>query len=259
VVPRKASVWYYFREADYPHVMELWHMADDMAKGAALMTGTTLKSSRVLGSAWAGHFNRPIAEAAYENIKKVGLPQWTNADQKLALSIQREIHVPENGMANKLEDMGAPAAATQTENEIALGPRGGGSDDIGDISWNVPTITLRYPANIRGLPGHNWANAIAMATPIAHKGVIAGAKVQAMTMLDLILHPELVDKAWDYFRNVQTKDVKYQSFLRPDDKPVELNRSTMQQFREQMRKMYYDPAKYDTYLEQLGIQYPTVK
>ena len=93
-------------------------------------------------------------------------------------------------------------------------PTGGGSDDIGDVSWNVPTVTLRYPCNIPGLPGHNWANAIAMATPIAHKGVIAGAKVQAMTVLDLLLHPELVERAWDYFNNVQTKDVKYKSFLR---------------------------------------------
>jgi aminobenzoyl-glutamate utilization protein B len=59
-------------------------------------------------------------------------------------------------------------------------PTGGGSDDIGDISWTVPTITLRYPSNIPGGPGHNWADGIAMATPIAHKGVIAGAKVQAI-------------------------------------------------------------------------------
>ena len=63
---------------------------------------------------------------------------------------------------------------------------GGGSDDIGDISWNLPTVTLRYPANIPGLPGHNWSSAIASATPIAHKGVVAGAKVQAMTVLDLL-------------------------------------------------------------------------
>ena len=69
--------------------------------------------------------------------------------------------------------------------------RGGGSDDIGDISWNVPTVTLRFPSNIPGLPGHNWANAISMATPIAHKGATAGAKVQAMTVLDLLLKPAL--------------------------------------------------------------------
>ena len=71
---------------------------------------------------------------------------------------------------------------------------GGGSDDIGDISWVVPTIVLRYPSNIPNLPGHNWANGIAMATPIAHKGAIAGAKVQALTLFDLMVKPELLAK-----------------------------------------------------------------
>ena len=101
---------------------------------------------------------------------------------------------------------------------------GGGSDDIGDVSWTVPTITLRYPANIPNLPGHHWADAIAMATPIAHKGSTAGAKAQAMTILDLLLTPALVDSAWSYFKNVQTKDVKYQPLMRPEDRPaIELN------------------------------------
>ena len=90
---------------------------------------------------------------------------------------------------------------------------GGGSDDIGDVSWVVPTITLNYPSNIPGLPGHHWANAISMATPIAHKGVIAGAKVQAMTMLDILLQPQLVKDAWDYFNNVETKDIEVQVVL----------------------------------------------
>ena len=97
---------------------------------------------------------------------------------------------------------------------------GGPSDDIGDVSWNVPTVTLSYPANIPNLPGHNWANAIAMATPIAHKGVTAGAKVQAMTIIDLLMRPELVQQAWDYFRNVQTKDQKYKPFIGPNDQPA---------------------------------------
>ena len=78
-------------------------------------------------------------------------------------------------------------------------------------------MTLRYPSNIPGLPGHNWANAISMATPIAHKGVTAGAKVQAMTMLDLVLKPALVEQAWTYFRDVQTKDMKYEPLLRAQD------------------------------------------
>src|SRR5262249_42299386 len=139
-------------------------------------------------------------------------------------------------------------------------PMGGGSDDIGDDSWNLPTVTLRFPSNIPGGPGHNWANAISMATPIAHKGVIAGAKEQAMTMLDILAHPELVKKSSDYFTNVQTKEVKYKSFLRPDDKPATwLNEKTMSAYRDRMKQMYYNPAKYDTYLEQLGIKYPTVR
>ena len=135
---------------------------------------------------------------------------------------------------------------------------GGGSDDIGDVSWNVPTVTLRFPSNIPGLPGHNWANAISMATPIAHKGATAGAKVMAMTILDLLMRPELVSQAWDYFRTVQTKDIKYQPLIRPQDRPaIELNRDVMARFRPQMRRYYYDPSKYRTYLEQLGITYPT--
>ncbi|MBS1812200.1 MAG: amidohydrolase, partial [Acidobacteria bacterium] len=109
-------------------------------------------------------------------------------------------------------------------------------------------------------PGHSWENAIAMATPIAHKGSLAGAKVQAMTALDFMLNPALVKQAWEYFNNVQTKDIKYQPLIGPNDKPaVELNQEKMEKFRTEMKKFYYDPAKYKTYLEQLGIKYPTVR
>ena len=263
VVPPTASVWYYFREADYDHIMNMWRIGDNMAKAATLMTDTTY-TSRLLGSAWPGHFNRPIAEAMYANIKKVGLPQWSEDDQALAKGLQKELKVPLRGLATKIPELRAPRQAPTDEAEggegQGVGPTGGGSDDIGDVSWNVPTVTLRYPSNIPGGPGHNWANGVSMATPIAHKGVIAGAKVQAMTMLDILLHPELVKNAWDYFNNVQTKEGKYKSLLRPDDKPaIWLNTKIMEQYREPMKKYYYDPAKYDTYLEQLGIKYPTVR
>src|SRR5579872_3257686 len=262
VVPPNATVWYYFREADYDHVLNLWKIGDNMAKAATLMTDTTY-TTRLLGSAWTGYFNKPIAEDMYENIKKVGLPQWSDDDQTLAKALQRELKVPVRGLASKIPDLRPPRDSKDSEGEdegMGVGPMGGGSDDIGDISWAVPTITLRYPSNIPGGPGHNWANAISMATPIAHKGVIAGAKVQAMTMLDILLHPELVDKAWDYFKNVQTKDMKYISFLRPTDQPaIWLNQKTMEIYRPRMKALYYDSSKYDTYLEQLGIKYPTVK
>ena len=251
VVPRTASVWYYFRQTTYPKIKELWQLGDDIARGAAMMSGTELLETRVLGSAWPQHFNRAVAEATWANIRKVGMPQWSEADQLLARSLQKELGSREQGLTTTLgEQLQGPV----TEN------RGGGSDDIGDISWNVPTVTLRFPSNIPGLPGHNWANAIAMATPIAHKGATAGAKVQAMTMIDLVTKPEVVQQAWEYFRNVQTKSVKYEPLIRAQDTPaVHLNRAIMERYRPEMRKYYYDPSRYKTYLEQLGIEYPTVK
>ena len=88
---RTAAVWYYFRELDYPKIKELWAIGDSVAQGAAMMTGTKLASERVLGSAWPGHFNRPIAEDMTDNIKLVGLPKWTAADQQFARAIQKEV------------------------------------------------------------------------------------------------------------------------------------------------------------------------
>jgi aminobenzoyl-glutamate utilization protein B len=216
------------------------------------MAGVELLPTKVLGAAWPQHFNKVVAETTWANIQKVGMPEWSEDDQTLAKALQKELKNPKaDGLATKLpEQLPGPV----TENN------GGGSDDIGDVSWNVPTVTLRYPANIPGLPGHNWANAIAMATPIAHKGVTAGAKVQAMTILDLLMRKELIDQAWAYFRDVQTKDTKYQPLIRPQDQPaIWLNKGTMDKYRAEMKKYYYDPSRYKTYLEQLGIKYPTIK
>jgi aminobenzoyl-glutamate utilization protein B len=141
----------------------------------------------------------------------------------------------------------------------AAKPESGGSDDIGDVSWVVPTITLRYPSNVPNLPGHNWVNAISMATPIAHKGNIAGSKVMAMTMVDLFTRPDLITAAKTYFTDVQLKNQQPQQLLADTDEPqIQINRETMARFRPEMKKFYYDAAKYDTYLEQLGVTFPTL-
>ena len=74
------------------------------------------------------------------------------------------------------------------------------------------------------------------------------------------MKPELVQQAWDYFKDVQTKETKYEPLLRPQDKPaIRLNKATMEKYRAEMKKTYYDPSRYPTYLEQLGISYPTVR
>ncbi len=249
VVPSEAAVWYFFRELDYPRIKALSELGDIMAQAAAMMT-TTSVTRRVVGSAWPPHFNKVVAETQQKNIEMVGMPAWSDADQTLAKSLQKEIGAKEEGLKLKITPLEPP--------KEALG--GGGSDDIGDISWNVPTVYLRYPANIPNLPGHSWANAVAMATPIAHKGSTAGAKVQALTALDFLLNPELVKQAWTYFNEAQTKNVKYTPLISPTDQPAtDLNKEKMEKFIPELKKYYYDPTKFKTYLEQLGIQYPTVK
>jgi aminobenzoyl-glutamate utilization protein B len=166
--------------------------------------------------------------------------------------VQRELGQPEAGLVTEIAPLRGAVSADDNY--------GGGSDDIGDVSWTVPTVTIRYPANIPGLPGHHWSNAVASATPIAHKGATAGAKAVAMTGIDLLLRDGLVAQSWDYFRTVQTASRKYEPLLAPTDLPdTTMNAKTMEQYRPALAKHYYDPSKYRTYLDQLGITYPTVK
>lgn len=217
------------------------------------MSNTELTSTRILGTAWPRHFNKPVAITMYENIKEVGLPNWSGADQTLAKAVQVEAgHDEPEGLATELDTLREPLP--QRFN------KGGGSDDIGDISWAVPTVTLRFPSNIPGLPGHNWLNSIAMATPIAHKGAVAGAKVVAMTLVDLFTDETIVTDAKKYYEEEQASKTVYKPMIRDQDTPaIDLNQEIMATYRNEMRKYYYNPKKYKTYLEQLGIKYPTVK
>lgn len=249
VVPSQASVWYYFREQNFDDIIKNFEIGNRIAEAAAMMTDTKV-TRRILGTAAPRHFNKPIAEAAYANIKAVGLPKWTADEQAFAKAVQKNVGAKKiEGLAVELEKFEPPLEE----------PKSGGSDDIGDVSWTVPTITISYPSNIPGLPGHHWSNAISMATPIAHKGIVAGAKVVAMTSLDLLLDPKLRQAAKTYFTDVQTKDQKYRPVLTSADKPpVTINADTMARFRPAMRKFYYDPKRFPTYLDQLGIKFPTL-
>lgn len=253
VVPSKATVWYYFRDRTYPRIKKLFESGIKIAEGAAMMTDTKF-TYEILGSAWPGHFNKPIAETMYNNIKRVGLPQWSEEDQMLAKASQKELNAGKiEGLATKLDTMSEPV---YSPNII----RQGGSDDIADISWSLPTVVLRYPSNMPGMPGHHWANAITMATPIAHKGCTAGAKAEALTLLDMLMKPEIIKNAWEYYNKEQTKEIKYVPLISKDDKPaIQLNKEIMEKFRPEMSKYYYDSSKYKTYLEQLGIKYPTLR
>ena len=246
VVPALAKVWYYLRETDIPNVRKNFDICNRIADGAAMMTDTSV-TRRMLGASWPRHYNRILAETVQTNIERTGLPTWTDDDQRFARAVQRAAGGKEVGLATEVA-------------KITTKPHSPGTDDIGDVSWVVPTVQLRYPANMASLPGHHWSNAMAMATPIAHKGVLAGAQVVAGSVLDLLLQPERVSEAKRYFTEVQCKDQTYVPFIGKDDAPpLDLNQVAMDKFRPLQKPFYYDPTRYDTYLEQLGVVYPTLE
>ena len=249
VVPPTATVWYYVRELTADKIRENFATLHRIAEGAALMTDTTMRR-RVVGSAWPQHYNRPIALAMDENIKAVGLPTWSDDDQTFARAVQKLLEVEQQGLPTKLVGLVAPTGRTESS----------GSDDIGDVSWSVPTVTLRFPSNVNGMIPHHWSSAMAMATPIAHKGATAGAKVIATTLLDLLQNAELRDQAWRYYREEQLAGMAYEPFIGPEDQPpVEKNAATMAEFKERLRALYYAPARHRSYLEQLGVDYPQLE
>jgi aminobenzoyl-glutamate utilization protein B len=248
IVPEKASVWYYFRDRTFGAVRSLYDTGNEIAEAAAKASGTTV-TKQILGYAAPNFGNKPLAEVAYANIKAVGMPKWSADDQAFAKAAQTINKRTPKPLPDTIGELSTPETRGRSI--------GGGSDDIGDIMWAVPTITIRYPANIPNMIGHNVLSAMAMATPIAHKGVESGAKALAMTILDIMTTPKLVAEAKAYFNDVQLKTDKYDPIL--GEKPaIWLNEKTMREMRPAMEKFYYDAAKYPTYLDQLGIKYPTL-
>src|SRR5258706_11798703 len=156
---------------------------------------------KLMGFAAPNFANKPMAELAMANIQTVGMPKWTADDQAFAKLVQET----QKRKVEPLRDKITPMRAPQEERT----PTGGGSDDIGDIMWTIPTITVRYPSNIPNMIGHNLTSAMAMATPIAHKGMVAGGKAVEMTVQDLLLTQHELTKANQYCDTVPQKYERY--------------------------------------------------
>ena len=251
IVPGEAAVWYYFREEGFASVRDLFEIGNTISQAAAMATETTVERS-VLGYAAPHHGNRPMAEAAYEHIKMIGLPEWSADDIAFNAKVQRGM-LGDEAEITPLSTQVYPLSTPETRGDRRVGY----SDDIGDIMWTVPTITIGYPANIPNTITHHVTAAMAMATPIAHKGAVAGAKAVALTTLDLLTDPDLLAAAKDYFSNVQRAEELYDPLLSAEDMPaIHLNEQVMERMRPRMTEFYYDPESYDSYLEQLGVSYP---
>lgn len=244
VVPAEATVWYYFRQRSYPELVALLERARNVAKGAALMTGTTV-SERILSGSWPLNGNRALAELLQQNVELVGMPRWSADDIAFAEAFQRAM--------GRQEITGLPTAVRPIQKDA----QGSSSSDVGDVTWNVPYARLRFPAQIEGtLGGHHWSAAIAVATPLAHKGIAAGAKAIAGTVIDLFTDPAKVRTIKEDFAR-QIAGVTWESLIPPDaEPPTFLNAEKMAKWRPLLEPHYYDPDSPKTLLEEWGIPYP---
>jgi aminobenzoyl-glutamate utilization protein B len=224
IIADLGKIWWFVRDANTPYMMENFSRVVKIAEGAARMTDTTM-THEVNASAWPQLGNRVIAETIQKNIDAVGMPVWSKEENEFALRFQRSTGAPAVGLATR---------------PLALGqrPQGFASNDNGDVTWVVPAGYFTFPASVPGIPYHNWVAAVTPTLSLSHKGQVAGAKVLAATVLDLLTDAELLKRATAQFEQ-DTRESKYFSLLPPEAKPpLELNRAVMDQFRPQMRKLY---------------------
>jgi aminobenzoyl-glutamate utilization protein B len=225
VVPRRAAVWWYFRDSTAEGAGKLFEQAKRIAEGAALMSNTKVEVD-VMSAVWPVRGNRTLAELVEREIETVGLPSWSEQEDALARAVQAKVSVPVEGLARRYVPMKGPAVQKAAAN------------DAGDISWKVPMVKLYFPATVPNISFHHWVAGVPLATSIAHKGAVAGAKVMAASIVECFSNPAVVDEAKRSFKE-ELAGTEYRSLLPPGQKPpLTLNRATMDKFRPLMAQHY---------------------
>ncbi|MBI4486568.1 MAG: amidohydrolase [Acidobacteria bacterium] len=243
VVPPEAKVWYYFRHRSYPELVALIEKARIVAKAAAEMSFTTIEE-RVLSGSWPYNANKTLSEVLDKNIQAVGMPQWSAEDKAFAAAFQKAMGVK--------KPMGLATKPSQNRGDS----QGSSSNDAGDVTWQVPMVRLSFPSQVQGGTGHHWTSAIVPATPIAYKGIVAGAKALAGTIIDLMVAPATLQGVKADFAK-QMEGVTWKSLVPPGAKPpTHLNTELMAKYRPLLEKFYYNPDSPKTFLEEMGVTYP---
>jgi aminobenzoyl-glutamate utilization protein B len=232
IIADYGQIWWFVRDANMAAAKETFDKLVKVAEGAALMTGTTM-DYKIDAAAWPQLGLKPVAEAVQANIEAIGMPQWTEEEQAFARKFQTA--------------MGArPIGLRTATTPLGQRPQSASSNDNGDVTWVVPSAMLNFPGSVPGIGYHNWQAAVTPTSTIAHKGMVAGAKVLAGTILDLLARPELVAAARAEF-DKQTSEMKYFAVLPADAKPpLDLNKETMDRYRPAMRQFYLDkPVRFE--------------
>lgn len=206
VVPEYAKVWYYVRDINRAEVGKYYNRILKIAQGAALATETTHKVHLITG-VHEYLLNRPMQEALQKNLELVGAPRYTEAEQEFARSLQRVTGKEEKGFNDKIKPL------PDEPGEVR-----GGSTDVADVSWIVPTAGFRVTTAAEDVPWHSWAITACSGTRAGRKGAVVAAKVIAATGVDLLTNPTLVKEARAFFLKA-TDGKPYQSPIPADQKP----------------------------------------
>ena len=201
VVPDKAQIWTRLRENSVEKVDVMYERALDIAKAAALMTGTTYKTKLISGI-YEILVNRTGAEIMQKNLKALGNITYTTEEVEYANSILKESGKPQIGIDGEVK----PLQETL--------PAQGGSTDVGDVSQVVPTVRMSATVAAKNGPWHSWAVVACTGMSIGHKGMIYAAKALSMTMADLYKNPKLLTAVKEDYRK-NKKPGKYKPRILP--------------------------------------------
>lgn len=203
VVPATASSWYYVRADRHQSVEQAWARILDIARGAALMTGTTMRHV-VDGDSHEVLPNRALAHLIDANLRAIGPPRFDDADRAFARATQVDLGTAfDHALFEGIDPV--PAEPGQ----------GMHSTDQGDLSWRVPTGSLMVASYAFGAPGHSWQVAAATGTAIGEKAMDVAAQTLAATGFDLLTQPALLEQAHESFRQVR-KPLEFTSLLPAD-------------------------------------------
>ncbi len=206
VVPEYAKVWYFVRDINRIEVQKYYERILKIAEAAALATETTHKVHLITG-VHEYLLNRPLQEALQKNLELVGAPQFTEEEQEFARSLQRFVNKEEKGFNEKIK------ALPDKPGEVK-----GGSTDVAEVSWIVPTVGFRVTTAAEDIPWHNWATTACHGTRASRKGAVVAAKVIAATGIELFTNRALLKEAKSFF--LKAKDGKpYKSPIPLDQKP----------------------------------------
>jgi len=208
VVPDFAEVYYYVRHPKRKEVVEIFDRVVKAAEGAAMGTGTTMKYD-IIGGTHDLLINKTLAEVMQSNLEKVGGVNYTEAEKAFAKTIQPSL-------------MGAPIDIESSSKikplSFVMDGSNTGSTDVGDVSYVKPTVGIRAATWVPGTPAHSWQAVAAGGTEIGTKGMLVASKTMALTAIDLMSNPALIQKANEEFKT-SIGDYKYKALL-GDIKPA---------------------------------------